>query len=134
MSQNSTWDKTGRRPKNGQNFGWGKTLISLRGRPKKAKIQYGAKLDIFKVTNAVNAVSSLMIFDFTFLSTNTQNESKDQSRQCGRLFQTSEKPTLTENLTLRRRCTGHSTRRPTPQKGRGKRPHCSATQQITPST
>ena len=63
----------------------------------------------------------------------TQNESKDQSRQCGRLFQTSEKPDLTENLMLRY-CTGHSRKRPSFQKGRGKRPRCSATQQIAPST
>ena len=69
-----------------------------------------------------------------FFLYDTPNESKDQSRQYGRLFQTSEKPALTEKLMFRRHCTGHSRRRPSFQKGRGKRPRRSATQQIAPST
>ena len=38
------------RPKIEEKIGWSKTRISLRRRPKKAKIQYGVKPDIFKIT------------------------------------------------------------------------------------
>ena len=55
----------GGRPKIDEHFGWGKTRTSSRG-PKKAKIQYGVKPDIFKIThlalslpiNEGNAVST----------------------------------------------------------------------------